>query len=69
MSTDDIVREYIITCSKALRDLNGEHPTPEQIQQELADRCIQLVDAVKERDHEVTHLRRRILMYEGVSRP
>ena len=36
------LQDYITTVAKALRDLHGEYPTPEAIQLELADRCIDL---------------------------
>ena len=36
------LQDYITTVAKSLRDLHGEYPTPEAIQLELADRCIDL---------------------------
>jgi len=43
-------REYILTVAESLRDASGEPPTHEEIEHELAVRCLDMIARAREQD-------------------
>ena len=63
-----MVMQYVITVTHYLAERNGQPPEHAEIEQELATRCLDLMERNKELTARAVDAEMRLAMYE-VSRP